>query len=155
MSGAGEYAGDPPGYRPLPPDTDFCSHRPGRVRLLGKGQKVYRSVIRQRGEARHGYQVHDRRRCPIGRHYSRTRAAERSRAIHFINLPPVCTIRIYTLAGDLVQEIAHDFPGGGPQSQHEVWDVVSRNTQAVVTGIYLWQVNSQLGSQLGKLVIIK
>ncbi|MDD4051956.1 MAG: hypothetical protein PHR28_08680 [candidate division Zixibacteria bacterium] len=85
----------------------------------------------------------------------RTRSAERSRAIHFANLPQTCTIRIYTLAGDLVKEISHDFAAGGSESQHEVWDVVSRNTQAVATGIYLWQVDSEMGSQIGKLVIIK
>jgi len=85
----------------------------------------------------------------------RTRSAERTRAINFANLPNVCTIRIYTITGDLVREIEHYYPDGGPGSQHEVWDVISRNTQAVVTGIYLWHVESELGDQIGKLVIMK
>jgi len=85
----------------------------------------------------------------------RTRSSERSRAIHFANLPNVCKIRIYTINGDLVQEIDHYYPGGGPGSQHEQWDVISRNTQAVVTGLYLWQVESEMGDQIGKLVIMK
>jgi len=33
--------------------------------------------------------------------------------------------------------------------------MLSRNTQAVTTGIYLWSVTSAMGEQLGKLVIIK
>jgi hypothetical protein len=33
--------------------------------------------------------------------------------------------------------------------------VISRNTQAVVTGIYIYQISSEMGEQLGKLVIIK
>jgi hypothetical protein len=35
------------------------------------------------------------------------------------------------------------------------WDLVTRNTQAVTSGIYIWRVDSRLGSQVGKLVIIK
>ena len=96
------------------------------------------------GYARDGYENRDR-----------TRSAEWSRRIHFANLPAVCTIRIYTLDGDLVQEIDHDYPGGGPGSQHEEWNLISRNTQAIVTGIYLWSVRSDMGEQIGKLVIIK
>jgi len=85
----------------------------------------------------------------------RIRSAERSRAIHFANLPKVCTIRIYSIDGDLIKQIEHDRPDGGPGSQEETWDVISRNTQSVVTGIYLWHVQSTMGEQLGKLVIIK
>jgi hypothetical protein len=96
------------------------------------------------GYARAGYENRER-----------TRSAERSRLIHFANLPNVCTIRIFTLDGDLVKEIEHNYSSGEPESQHEAWNVISRNTQAVVTGIYLWQVESAMGDQLGKLVIIK
>jgi hypothetical protein len=85
----------------------------------------------------------------------RTRSAERSRAIHFYNLPDVCKIRIYSIDGDLIQEIDHYRPDGGPDAQHESWNLISRNTQAVVTGIYIWHVESKMGEQLGKLVIIK
>ena len=85
----------------------------------------------------------------------RVRSAERARVINFANLPKVCKIRIYSLDGDLIREIDHYYPEGGPGSQHETWDVISRNTQAVVTGIYLWQVSSDMGEQIGKLVIMK
>ncbi len=94
--------------------------------------------------ARTGYENRDR-----------TKTAAWARRVHFANLPPVCTIRIYTLSGDLVQQIDHYRPDGGPNSQHEEWNMISRNTQAVVTGIYLWSVTSAMGEQLGKLVIIK
>jgi hypothetical protein len=85
----------------------------------------------------------------------RDRSNERTRRITFANLPKVCTIRIFTIDGDLVREIEHNYPEGGPTSQLEVWDVISRNTQAVVTGLYLWQVESEMGEQIGKLVIMK
>lgn len=86
---------------------------------------------------------------------ARTRSAERSRAINFYNLPHTCTIRIFTLAGDLVKRIDHDRPDDSPDAQVEQWDVISRNTQAVVTGIYIYHVSSAMGEQLGKIVIIK
>lgn len=85
----------------------------------------------------------------------RTKSAERARSIHFANLPKICTIRIYTLSGDLVDQIDHYCPEGGPESQHERWDLISRNTQAVVTGIYIYHVSSDMGEQLGKFVVIK
>lgn len=86
---------------------------------------------------------------------NRSRSTERTRAIRFANLPKVCKIRIYTISGDLVKEIDHNQPDGGPKSQFETWDVISKNTQAVVTGLYLWHVESEMGDQIGKLVIIK
>jgi len=79
---------------------------------------------------------------------------DRTRSIHFINLPHKCTIRIFTLDGDLVREIDHNVPEGSPQSSHERWDLITRNTQAIVSGIYYYSVESEFGNQIGKLVII-
>lgn len=77
------------------------------------------------------------------------------RRIHFINLPAKCTIRIFTLDGDLVRTIEHNKDDNDPTSSHETWDLISRNTQAVVSGIYLYSVESDQGDQVGKFVIIK
>ncbi|MDD4050338.1 MAG: hypothetical protein PHR28_00385 [candidate division Zixibacteria bacterium] len=96
------------------------------------------------GYARAGYENRDR-----------TKSAERSRAVHFANLPRICTIRIYTVSGDLVQQIDHYQPEGGPQAMQETWNLISRNTQAITTGLYIWSVTSPMGDQLGKLLIIK
>jgi hypothetical protein len=79
---------------------------------------------------------------------------DRVRAIHFTNLPYKCTIRIFSIDGDLVREIRHNYPVGHPQAMHDSWDLISRNTQAVVSGIYFYSVESELGNQLGKIVII-
>ena len=82
--------------------------------------------------------------------------SERSRRIQFVNLPARATIRIYTLDGDLVREIRHE-PGGMFTETGSVawWDLITKNTQAVVSGIYLYAVESELGTQAGKIVIIK
>ncbi|MCB2229196.1 hypothetical protein KQH82_00675 [bacterium] len=80
---------------------------------------------------------------------------DRERRIHFANLPPKCTIKIFTLDGDLVREIQHDVPLSDPNYIHEEWDMITRNTQLVVTGIYYWTVEiPDAETQIGKLVII-
>ena len=115
------------------------------VQKQGLGVIVFPNPYRiDGGYARVGYENRDR-----------TKSAERSRAVHFANLPHVCTIRIYTLSGDLVQEIKHDKPDGGPEAMQETWNLISRNTQSITSGVYLWSVQSEMGEQLGKLVIIK
>lgn len=124
---------------------EYPSTSADTVEHYGLKVQVYPNPYRiDGGYASDGYENRDR-----------TRSAVWSRKIHFANLPNICTIRIYTLSGDLVQEIKHYHPEGGPKSQHEEWNVISRNTQAVVSGLYLWSVNSEMGNQVGKLVIIK
>jgi hypothetical protein len=80
---------------------------------------------------------------------------EQDRRIHFINLPDTATITIYSLDGDLIRQIHHPDPYLTTYSSSVGWDLITRNTQAVVSGIYIWKVDSKLGSQTGKLVIIK
>lgn len=72
------------------------------------------------------------------------------RKIQFTHLPDVCTIRIYTLAGDLVKTIEHDNGTGT-----EDWDMLSLNQQGIVTGIYFYHVQSQYGEKMGKFAVIK
>ena len=79
---------------------------------------------------------------------------DRTRSIHFTNLPHKCIIRIFTLDGDLVRKLVHDYPKDSPRSMHERWDLITRNTQAVVSGIYYYSVESEYGNQIGKIVII-
>jgi len=70
-------------------------------------------------------------------------------ALFFTNLPPVCKISIFTLAGDLVQEINHT-----NGSNMEKWDLISRNVQSVVSGLYLFAVETENDKFIGKFVII-
>jgi hypothetical protein len=115
------------------------------VEATGMKVTVYPNPYRiNGGYARAGYENRER-----------TKSAERSRVINFANLPHQCTIRIYSPTGDLVQQIDHNMPEGSAGASHESWNVISRNTQEVVTGIYLWQVSTPMGDQVGKLVIIK
>ena len=81
---------------------------------------------------------------------------DRMHRIHFANLPAKCTISIFSLDGDLVREWEHDMDPNDPASSHDEWDLITRNTQRVVSGIYYWTVAEPDGkTQIGKLVIIK
>lgn len=83
------------------------------------------------------------------------RPDDRVREIHFVNLPHKCTIRINTLDGDLVKEIFHDMESSNSNSTHDSWNLITRNTQMVVSGLYYWSVEEPDGkTQIGKLVII-
>jgi hypothetical protein len=80
---------------------------------------------------------------------------DRTRTIHFANLPPKCTIRIFSLDGDLIREIVHDVPADDPLANHDRWDMITRNSQMVVSGLYYWTVEDDTGrTQIGKLAII-
>jgi len=80
---------------------------------------------------------------------------DKVRAIHFANLPAKCTINIYSLDGDLVKEIIHDRNPSDPQSSHDQWNLISRNMQAVVSGLYYYVVESESRTQIGKFAVIK
>ncbi|MCK4631716.1 MAG: hypothetical protein KAT79_00530 [candidate division Zixibacteria bacterium] len=79
----------------------------------------------------------------------------RVRQITFANLPPKCTIRIHSIDGDLIREMSHDYQLDQPGSGHHVWDLVTRNRQMLVSGLYYWCVEDENGqTQIGKLVIL-
>lgn len=78
---------------------------------------------------------------------------EQDRRILFINLPMECEIKIYTLAGDLVDTISHNNLVEG----FEGWNLTSTIGQTVSSGIYLFTVEDKRSGevQIGKFVILK
>jgi hypothetical protein len=73
--------------------------------------------------------------------------------IAFARLPQgKCTIRIFTLAGDLVRSLEHDTRAQGGTA---FWNLVTRNGQDVVSGVYLFTVESDKGTKRGRFVIIR
>jgi len=80
---------------------------------------------------------------------------DRTRLVHFANLPPKCTISIFSLDGDLVREMSHNVSPSDPLSNHDTWDLITRNMQLAVSGLYYWTVERDDGNiQIGKLVLI-
>ena len=76
--------------------------------------------------------------------------------VEFRNLPECnSTVRIFTLAGDVVEVLYHDGTGGRGTLR---WDLVSRNGQDVTSGVYLFAVepdDSQFNRTIGKFVVIR
>ncbi len=57
----------------------------------------------------------------------------------------------------MVKTIEHDREDNALDATYDEWDLISRNTQAVVSGIYLYSVEDKDSgeNQVGKFVIIK
>jgi hypothetical protein len=77
--------------------------------------------------------------------------------VEFRNLPADRgTIRIFTVAGDLVEEIPFDGRTGAGTIE---WDLVSRNGQDVTSGVYIFSVetdtNDAFKRKIGKFVVIR
>jgi hypothetical protein len=99
--------------------------------------------------------------------------------IDFMGLPPgKWTIKIFTVSGDLVQTIRSEdavnesirppflgpdgtiIPGYNRQQDtlddgQARWNLISRNGQDIVSGIYLFTIDSAAGMQRGKFVVIR
>ena len=76
-----------------------------------------------------------------------------TRHVDFFGLPRAqARIRIYTLAGDLVQVIDHDGTAGDGEAP---WNLISRNGQDIESGVYLFTVEWPGGHQVGRFVIIR
>ncbi|HKJ66329.1 MAG TPA: hypothetical protein VKA68_00085, partial [bacterium] len=81
--------------------------------------------------------------------------------LEFINIPSQCTIRIYTVAGDLVRVIEHD--GFGSSAWGSSTDdnyMLTDFGWNVMPGIYIWHITSHVEGhegeeRIGKLAIIK
>lgn len=79
---------------------------------------------------------------------------ELDRRIWFSGFPAKSTVRIFSLDGDLVRQLEYN-PAVDANNVIS-WDLISRNTQAVVSGIYIYAIESDNGyKQIGKIAIIK
>lgn len=74
-----------------------------------------------------------------------------------VNLPPYCTIRIYTATGDLIKVIDHQ-----SGSADERWDQVTESNQKIASGVYILQVDNakdldgnSLPSAIEKFVVVR
>ncbi len=103
-------------------------------------------------------------------------SGDRDRLLWFTNLPSRCEIRIFTLAGDLIDVLEHDaatYRGGDVKRITEAreqagegaifsggehaWDLISRSDQAIATGLYLFTVEDRATGRVerGKFAVIK
>jgi len=87
------------------------------------------------------------------------------RFVKFTHLPNDCTIRIYTISGDLVKTIHHVDTDAQPLDLGgtETWDFTNESPgmnarttagQLIASGVYVYHVQSSVGEAVGKLVFI-
>jgi hypothetical protein len=75
------------------------------------------------------------------------------RSIHFTHLPSKCTIRIFTVNGELVKEIAHNTALNDGSAE---WDLLTKDNLSASYGIYVYHVDAPgIGKKAGKFAIIK
>ncbi len=77
--------------------------------------------------------------------------------ILFVNLPPICTIRIFTVSGHLIKTIPHTSGSGD-----EAWDLVTAFNQYVASGVYIYRIDDAktwdgktLESSHGKFIVVR
>jgi len=75
------------------------------------------------------------------------------RSLHFTHLPAKCTIRIFTVDGELVKTIEHESP---IDDGTEDWDMLNRDNLSISYGVYIFHVEAPgLGEKIGKFAVIK
>lgn len=75
------------------------------------------------------------------------------RRVDFVNLPPKCSIRIFTASGRLVNKLEHD---AAEDFGRHSWDLTTEDGPEVAFGMYFFVVESEgVGTFRGKFAIIK
>lgn len=75
------------------------------------------------------------------------------RSIHFNNLPTECTIRIFSVSGELVKQINHQSSIDNGTAE---WDLLTKENLSVSYGVYVYHVEApRLGEHVGKFAVIK
>jgi hypothetical protein len=73
------------------------------------------------------------------------------KVLQFRNLPAQCTIRIYTITGELVQTLRKD-----DLNDYLSWDILTSESARVGYGVYIYHVETPVGgSKIGRFALIK
>jgi hypothetical protein len=73
------------------------------------------------------------------------------RVVQFRNLPEECTIRIYTVTGELVKEIYKN-----NLTSYATWNLLSYEGHRIAYGVYIYHVEVPgVGEKIGRIGIIK
>ncbi len=101
---------------------------------------------------------------------NRAVTSEGTDKVFFTHLPPKCSIRIYTLAGELVRTIEHistepyspdDRSSQGDKGGTASFELLNRYNQALASGVYIFHVEARdesdavVGNKIGRFAIIR
>jgi hypothetical protein len=70
--------------------------------------------------------------------------------VRFVNVPPSCTIKIFTVAGDLVWFRDHVDGTGNVE-----WDTRNLEEEEVASGVYVYRIESPDDAVFGRIVVIR
>ena len=116
-----------------------ASDEPGMVKVVPNPYRAYEDYTREAG----GWEGDARNWTEFGR------------ALKFIHLPRSCTIRICTVAGDIVKTLNYQAPSANPNQGELDWNLISDGGWSVASGLYVYVVESDMGRQFGKFVVIR
>jgi len=78
---------------------------------------------------------------------------QQERELHFINLPARCTIRIFNVAGQLVQSLNVNNP---IETDRYIWNMLTKDNLELAYGVYVFHVEAPgIGEKVGKFAVIK
>jgi hypothetical protein len=80
---------------------------------------------------------------------------EKYRRIRFIHLPRKATIRVFTLVGDQVVTLHYEADPAKPDAGQLDWNLLSESGRTLASGLYIFSVESDLGTQIGKFALIR
>ncbi|NQV38875.1 MAG: hypothetical protein HQ509_12820 [Candidatus Marinimicrobia bacterium] len=76
--------------------------------------------------------------------------------VQFTHLPDDCVIRIYNIAGELIQVLKHEpFSNGYRGPSIEAWNLRSYNEQEIAFGVYYFHVMADGQEKTGKFAVIR
>ncbi len=169
LSGAYVYISDPNGELSA---GDVFTIEMGGISAPQDGDEQLLTTEKESLEADNIKEDLDRIRVVPNPYFVTNRAenVEGSDKIFFMRLPPQCTIRIYTLAGELVRQIKHDSTDAfspderlaqGDKGGTAEFDLLNRYNQALASGVYIFHVEARdendevIGNKVGRFAIIR
>ncbi|OGC02986.1 hypothetical protein A2V82_02710 [candidate division KSB1 bacterium RBG_16_48_16] len=75
------------------------------------------------------------------------------RELHFINLPPQCTITIYNVRGQMIAKLDHN---ESIWNGTEIWNMQTKDQLDIAYGLYIYHIETpDIGEKVGKFAVIK
>jgi len=75
------------------------------------------------------------------------------RELHFTHLPMSCTIKIFSVRGQLVREIEHQ---GTIDNGTYVWNMLTKDQLDIAYGVYIYHIDAgDYGQKIGKFAVVK
>jgi hypothetical protein len=128
-----------------PGDTSTCPH----INLNNKAANIIAAPVEPTGGPTPNLQHVSVVPNPYRAHEAWDQAG--SNEVHFINLPTKATIKIFTVAGDLVAVLQHD----DTVRDFERWNLKNGNGQDVASGIYMYRVDSSTFTFQNRFIVIR